>query len=90
MTGEHWQDALAEVERGVRDCLAALDRYEATFEGVLTPEPAPKPTGGWEETLHTAEEQTNRVEQLLAEQESAWTRWHAALTKWEQSASPKT
>jgi hypothetical protein len=90
MTHGNWQAALAEVEAGVRACLDALDRYEAAFDGVHTPEPASPPAGDWDATLARAGEQTNRVEQLLAEQEAAWGRWHAALNRCEQSIAAKT
>ena len=33
-----WQHALAEVEQAVGNCLAALDRYEKAFDGVLRAE----------------------------------------------------
>ena len=89
MTRENWQSALAEVERGVRECLSALDRYEAAFDGVLTPTrtgPTPDaPTEGWDQSLAQAGAQSARVEQLLDEQEGVWRQWHAALARWEQS-----
>jgi hypothetical protein len=89
MTRENWQTALADVEEGVRACLAALDRYEAAFDGILTPTvPAapPDPTpDDWDAALARATDETNRMEHLLAEQAAAWGRWHAALGRWEES-----
>ncbi|HEY2784747.1 MAG TPA: hypothetical protein VGJ05_07190 [Fimbriiglobus sp.] len=89
MTRENWQEALDEVERGVRDCLSALDRYEAAFDEVLTPkqsDAAPEtPTERWGQSLSLAGDQASRVELLLDEQEDVWRRWHEALHRWEQS-----
>ncbi len=89
MTRENWQTALDEVERGVRDCLSALDRYEASFDGVLTSsrtEATPEATTDrWDQSLASAGERVSRVEHLLEEQEEVWQRWHAALNRWEQS-----
>jgi hypothetical protein len=92
MTRENWQKALAEVEEGVRACLTALDRYEATFDGLLTPAAVPSPTSApanWDASLARVGEEVNRVELLLAEQQAAWGRWHAALDRWEQSLETK-
>jgi hypothetical protein len=89
MTRENWQTALADVEEGVRACLAALDRYEAAFDGILTPTtpavPPDRTPDDWNAALARATDETNRMEHLLAEQAAAWDRWHAALGRWEES-----
>jgi len=89
MGRENWQASLSEVEEGVRACLAALDRYEAAFDGLMAPTATPAPpvseSDGWNASLARAAEETNRMEHLLAEQQAAWGRWHAALDRWEQS-----
>jgi hypothetical protein len=90
MARENWQKALAEVEEGVRACLTALDRYEATFDGLMAPAAAPAAAPpDWDASLARVGDEVNRVELLLAEQQAAWGRWHAALDRWEQSLEAK-
>lgn len=89
MTREQMQTAVDEVERGVRDCLTALDRYEAAFDLALAPGPDRTQTeeshNEWDRSLVAAGDRSGRVEELLDEQEDLWRRWHAALERWEQS-----
>lgn len=91
-----WQNALAEVEQAVGHCLAALDRYEKAFDGVLRAEggipsapAAAAATGeqmaGWEERLGFARQHADAVEALLDEQEAEWTAWLAKYTAWRRS-----
>ena len=72
-----WQNTLAEVEQAVGGCLAALDRYEKAFDGVLrsvgTPAVAPttaeasgEQLSGWEERLGFARRHADAVEVLEA------------------------
>lgn len=91
-----WQGTLAEVEQAVGNCLAALDRYEKAFDGVLRAEggvPAAPAAAtatveqmtGWEERLGFARRHADAVEALLAEQEAEWTAWLAKYTAWRRS-----
>ncbi|MCU0705539.1 MAG: hypothetical protein MUF18_16315 [Fimbriiglobus sp.] len=91
-----WRNALAEVEQAVGQCLAALDRYEKAFDGVLQAEgatprapavatAASEPLAGWEERLTFARQHADAVEGLLAEQEAEWKAWMAKYTAWKQS-----
>ena len=90
-----WQNALAEVEQAVDHCLAALDRYEKAFDGVLRAEgvqAAPVTASvtaeqmtGWEERLGFARRHADAVEALLDEQEAEWTAWLAKYTAWRRS-----
>jgi len=91
-----WQHALAEVEQAVGNCLAALDRYEKAFDGVLRAEgvvpAAPVAASAtveqmteWEERLGFARRHADAVEALLDEQEAEWTAWLAKYTAWRRS-----
>jgi hypothetical protein len=91
-----WQQTLAEVEQAVGNCLAALDRYERAFDGVLKAEgtgpTAPAATAasveqmaGWEERLGVARGQADAVEALLDEQEAEWAAWLIKYTAWRRS-----
>lgn len=88
-----WATALAEVERAVGDCLAALDRYEGAFADVLS-EVGPSvgiqrtlvpPEGDWGDRTSAARAKVADVEQLLDEQEQAWSAWQASFTAWRRS-----
>jgi len=94
-----WRTTLGDIERAVRDCLTALDRYESAFaEQLLPDEPArgsaadpadPADPGGgrgWDEKLAAAGRSADEVERLLAEQEAVWGRWREALAGWRQLA----
>jgi hypothetical protein len=94
-----WRSALAEIERAIGDCLAALDRYESAFANILGPigptARGPEPgdnTAAWEERLTAAGDAADAVERLLAEQEVVWGRWQAALADWRRlaGAGPET
>lgn len=92
MIRANWRESVNEVERGLANCLAALDRYEQSFQHVLTSEPAESPPtlagrqpGGWAACLATAGERAASVERLLAEQESAWRRWHEKVGEWRKT-----
>ncbi len=91
-----WQGALAEVETAVVHCLAALDRYEKAFDGVLTAEggtpAAPvmaaasgERMAGWEERLTFARRHADAVEALLDAQEAEWSAWLDKYTAWRRS-----
>jgi hypothetical protein len=90
-----WQSALAEVEQAVGSCLAALDRYEKAFGGVLTGEgvtPTRSVTAvsgeqlaGWEERLSFARQHADAVESLLDEQEAEWSAWLTKYSAWRRS-----
>ena len=90
-----WQGTLAEVETAVGHCLAALDRYEQAFDGVLKAEgvaAAPamaaasgERMSGWEERLSFARRHADAVEALLDEQEAEWSAWLAKYTAWRRS-----
>lgn len=88
-----WATALAEVDRAVGDCLAALDRYEGAFADILS-EVGPvlgvhralvPPEGDWGERTAAARAKVADVEQLLDEQEQAWTAWQESFTAWRRS-----
>lgn len=84
-----WHQSLAEMERGLLECLDALDRYEHRFAGLLDepppvaerrrPELPPPPS---ERTLDEAKKQVDAVEQLLAEQAELWSKWHDSVQQW--------
>lgn len=91
-----WQQALAEVELAVGHCLAALDRYEQAFDGVLRTggvQPAApsvaatsgEQIAGWEERLTYARQHADAVEALLDEQEAEWKAWQEKFTAWRRS-----
>ena len=91
-----WQNTLAEVEQAVGGCLAALDRYEKAFDGVLrsagSPPVAPvsaeassEQLAGWEERLGFARRHADAVEALLDQQEAEWTAWLAKYQAWRRS-----
>jgi hypothetical protein len=91
-TGGDWRASLAAVERGIDDCLAALDRYEQAFARVLAeparlsaPAPLPPPAD-WDERMAAPVAASDEVERLLAEQQAAWARWQAALGDWRATA----
>ncbi len=83
-----WEEPLARVESAVAGCLAALDRYEATFADVLSarPVPAGKPLAGadreWDDRLAAARAVANGLEHDLAGTEAEWGRWRAAFSAW--------
>ena len=93
---DDWQGTLAEVETAVGQCLAALDRYEKAFDGVLKAEGGP-PTApvmavasgermaGWEERLGFARRHADAVEALLDAQEAEWSAWLDKYTAWRRS-----
>jgi hypothetical protein len=90
--GANWQATLADVERSIDDCLAALARYESAFAKVLhEPVPAvaartpPEPPASWDATMADAARRTDEVEQLLDEQERVWGRWRQALGQWRRT-----
>ena len=93
-TEQNWQATLAEVERSIGDCLAALERYETAFARVLN-EPAPilatvtEPlsTHKWDEHLTRTNEHVDEVEKLLCEQERVWNEWRQSLDQWQRSVS---
>ena len=83
-----WEEPLAEVESAVAGCLAALDRYEATFADVLSPRPVPaaQPLAGadreWDDRLAAARAVANGLERDLAGTEAEWGRWRVAFSAW--------
>ncbi len=88
--GANWQATLAEVERSIDDCLAALAKYESAFAKVLhEPAPAiaerPLPAPPADDTLADAAHRTDEVELLLDEQERVWGRWRQALGQWRRT-----
>jgi hypothetical protein len=92
-TGD-WRAALAAVERGIDDCLAALDRYESAFAKVLDERPVVKlaepvlpPAIDWDAQLAKSKATADEVEQVLAEQEVLWGRWRSALANWQTMAA---
>lgn len=94
MIRTNWRESVDEVERGLSECLAALDRYEQSFAEVLTAEPIPaeeRPRilegriSGWSERLATAGERAAAVERLIAEQQEIWNRWQSAVGRWKAS-----
>lgn len=96
MQAAGWQQTLAEVEQAVGNCLAALDRYEKAFDGVLRTggvEPAApvvsaasgEQIAGWEERLSYARQHADAVEALLDEQEAEWKAWQEKFTAWRRS-----
>lgn len=88
-----WATALAEVEQAVGGCLAALDRYEGAFADVLADadpslsarRPLVPPEEDWGERTAAARAKVAGVEQLLEEQERAWTAWQESFTAWRRS-----
>jgi hypothetical protein len=90
-----WGRTLADVERAVDDCLAALERYESAFAGVLSgrpAEPEAKPVAepeeadhGWDRLLATAERHADPVDKLLAEHERVWGHWCETYSAWRRS-----
>ena len=94
MIRTNWRESVDQVERGLADCLAALNRYEQSFHVVLQAEPASiadLPTvvegrvTGWAERLATAGERAASVERLIAEQEEVWERWRSAVGRWKET-----
>lgn len=89
-----WGRTLAEVEQAVGDCLAALDRYETAFTGVLSDHHPDRPPAdpaahdfdtAWQRRLHAATEHADPVDRLLAEHEQVWGRWCEAYSAWRRS-----
>ena len=91
-TGD-WRSALTAVERGIDDCLEALNRYEAAFAKVLDEQPvAPLaaislPAIDWDDRLQASQSVGDEVERMLAEQEAVWGRWRSALAHWQTMAA---
>lgn len=94
MIRSNWRESVDQVERGLNECLNALNRYEQQFHSVLKTEPTPLQqtshlaegrVTGWAERLATAGERAASVERLLAEQEEVWERWQLAVGKWKES-----
>lgn len=88
MIRANWRETVDEVERGLSECLAALDRYEQSFTSILASEPPSAEEQprivegkitGWSERLATAGERADAVERLIAEQEEIWLRWQSAV-----------
>jgi predicted nucleic acid-binding Zn-ribbon protein len=93
-----WQTALDDIEHAIVDCLAALDRYEATFVTALNSQLDDAQSSAaqqatthesttWEERLAAAGDAADAVEKLLAEQEQVWGRWRTALADWQRLAA---
>lgn len=88
-----WGTALADVEQAVGDCLASLGRYEVAFADVLAEvdpdlavrRPLVPPEEEWGERTAAARAKVADVEQLLDEQERAWSAWQASFTAWRRS-----
>lgn len=88
-----WPAALAEVERAVGDCLAALGRYEGAFADVLAEADPPvrlhraalEPDGDWADRTAAARARVADIEQLLDEQERAWAGWRESYLAWRRS-----
>ncbi|MGL6096824.1 MAG: hypothetical protein ACRC7O_13640 [Fimbriiglobus sp.] len=80
-----WEHTLDDVARSVGDCLAALDRHEATFAEVLTSKSTERmasrgcePPGAvtpWDDLLTGAKQRAADVERALAAEEAEWARW---------------
>jgi hypothetical protein len=87
-TNPEWEQPLAEVVAAIAGCLAALDRYEATFADVLAPKAVPfaKPLAGsdpeWGHKLEAAKEVADGLDQELAGHEAEWNRWRVSFSAW--------
>lgn len=88
-----WATTLAEVEQAVGGCLAALGRYEVVFADVLSEvdpglaarRPVLPPEAEWGERTAAARAKVADVEQLLDEQERAWSAWQTSFATWRRS-----
>jgi len=83
-----WARTLGEVERSVSACLETLSRYESKFAKVFDPSPSGIvrfDEAGWQAKLAAAENEVQRAEQLIAEQEAEWNRWHESFGNWKLS-----
>ncbi len=85
----NWEASLGEVEAGVEQCLAELDRFEARFADVLAGGAAagvsgnlPTPREGWEAALAEARQLSEAIDRELLAQETAWRHWQEAMAVW--------
>ena len=87
-----WQAALAEMEAGLASALAALDRYQAAWGGVID---APPASGGeidrvedrlqeWDVRLKAAADLAESVGRELDDREAAVGRCRALYSDWQQ------
>ncbi len=93
MSNSGWMTTLSDVETAIGSCLAALDKYEERFSGVLgehvgsTPTTAvpDEPDEHWAGRLGGAVEQADQIDRLLTEQEQLWSHWQVRFTDWVRS-----
>lgn len=93
MSNSGWMTTLSDVETAIGSCLAALDRYEERFSGVLGEHGGPasavevpnEPDEHWAGRLGGAVEQADQIDKLLTEQEQLWSHWQARFSDWARS-----
>jgi hypothetical protein len=94
MSKSGWMTTLSDVETAIGSCLAALDRYEERFSGVLNENGAPvssavavpdEPAEQWGGRLAGTVEQADQMDRLLSEQEQLWSHWQVRFTDWVRS-----
>jgi hypothetical protein len=91
-----WQAALDGMETSLQNTLAALDRYQAAWAGVLAAPPprALLPVGdldraegrlsAWDERLSAAAELAESVSKQLDDREAAVGRWRELFADWQR------
>jgi hypothetical protein len=85
-----WQASLDEMESALGSALAALDRYQAGWERVLTEAAVPGPAADrlelslreWDARLMAAAELADSVECELNNRQAAVGRWHESVKQW--------
>jgi hypothetical protein len=89
-TPTSWRTTLGAVEQSIADCLSALDKYESAFHQALhegireqTAIVLP-PIAAWDSKLAVAQQHTDDIEQLLAEQDSVWQNWRHKFATFQQ------
>jgi hypothetical protein len=89
-----WLTTLSDVETAIGSCLAALDRYEERFSGVLGEHGTPTASAvampdesheRWAGRLGGAVGQADQIDRLLTEQEQLWSHWQARFSDWARS-----
>jgi phage shock protein A len=91
MLRSDWRETVDEIERGLQQCLASLERYESQFQAALV-EPNSEPSSsveqvrivrpqvpGYSDVLATAGERVASVERLIDEQKNLWQQFHDAV-----------
>jgi hypothetical protein len=87
MLRSDWRETIDEIERGLQQCLASLERYESQFHtAIVEPTPTIEPVrivpplvASYGDILATAGERVASVERLIDEQKLLWQQFHDAV-----------